>query len=37
MVTLLQQGTDYEVYVRDIIKDKYDDRIYLKDLDGTIL
>ena len=37
MQTLLQQGTNYEIYVRDIIKDKYANCWLWKDIPNEIL
>jgi superfamily II DNA or RNA helicase len=37
METLLQQGTDYEIYIRDIIKDKYKNCWLWKDIPNDIL
>lgn len=37
METLLQQGTDYEIYVRDIIKEKYQYCWLWKDIPNNIL
>ena len=37
METLLQQGTDYEIYVRDIIKEKYQYCWLWKDIPNDIL
>ena len=37
METLLQQGTNYEIYVRDIIKEKYTNSWLWKDIPSDIL
>jgi superfamily II DNA or RNA helicase len=37
METLLQQGTNYEIYVRDIIKEKYTNSWLWKDIPSEIL
>jgi superfamily II DNA or RNA helicase len=37
METLLQQGTNYEIYVRDIIKEKYTNSWLWKDIPNEIL
>ena len=37
METLLQQGTNYEIYVRDIIKEKYKECWIWKDIPNEIL
>jgi superfamily II DNA or RNA helicase len=37
METLLQQGTNYEIYVRDIIKEKYSECWLWKDIPNQIL
>jgi predicted helicase len=37
METLLQQGTNYEIYVKDIIKEKYSECWLWKDIPNNIL
>ena len=37
METLLQQGTNYEIYVKDIIKEKYSECWLWKDIPNYVL